>query len=121
MTIRENEWFIQAPWGRICIIAWGNCMDPPVLLCHGSMEFPGNGRSDRLPPGLMISAYDLVYSVDAVARHFRWRSFVLLGHSMGAYIGKLYNVSCPGRLTGLIELDPINLIGVPPEHFSTWR
>ncbi|XP_053623351.1 serine hydrolase-like protein [Plodia interpunctella] len=143
MTLPENEWFIQAPWGRICLVAWGDCFNPPVLLVHGArdtaatfrplvsllpnnfyyiaIELPGNGRSDRYPPGMMISVYDLVYVVTLVVRHFRWDKFIFVGHSMGTLIGKLYNISYKGSITKMVELDPVTKwITVPPHKFADW-
>ncbi|GBP36216.1 Serine hydrolase-like protein [Eumeta japonica] len=143
MALLEKEWYIQAPWGRIAIIAWGDCWDPPVLLCHGAvdsavcfrplvsllprnfyyiaMELPGNGKSDPLPPGLMLSAYDLIYSVKKVVEHFRWLSFIYIGHSLGTLIGKLYTLCYPGIMSQIVDLDPIPAYAtVPPELFSGW-
>ncbi|KAJ8705514.1 hypothetical protein PYW08_012560 [Mythimna loreyi] len=142
MDLLEKEWYIQVPWGKIAIIAWGDCYDPPVLLVHGSMDsavsfrplvsklpknfyyigmdLPGNGRSDRFLPGLMISTYDMVYSVHAVVKHFRWDKFTLIGHSFGAYLGQFYNVCYPDRLEKLVNLDPVNFFAVPPEEFRRW-
>ncbi|KAG6460689.1 hypothetical protein O3G_MSEX012161 [Manduca sexta] len=68
----------------------------------------------------MFSAYDLVYSVEAVAKHFRWETFVFIGHSLGAALGKMYNVSYPGKLSKLIDLDPINFYAIEPEDFPKW-
>lgn len=142
MSLIEKEWYIQVPWGRMCVVAWGDCCNPPVLLCHGladsatsfrpliklmpekfyfiGIDLPGCGKSDRFPPGLMINIYDLVYAVNAVAKHFRWDAFNLVGHSLGAIIGKLYNLVYPEKLTKLIEIDPINFYAVPPEKFPKW-
>nr|ATJ44603.1 acetyltransferase 10 [Helicoverpa armigera] len=142
MDLVEHEWYIQAPWGRIAIIAWGDCCNPPVLLCHGSMDsavsfrplvsklprnyyyigldLPGNGKSDRFLPGLMISVYDMLYAIHALVKHFRWKTFTLIGHSFGAYLGQFYNLCYPDKLELLINLDPINFFAVPPEEFSRW-
>ncbi|KAJ0169852.1 hypothetical protein K1T71_014458 [Dendrolimus kikuchii] len=142
MGLPENEWYIKAPWGRICIIAWGDCRNPPVLLCHGAMdtavsfrplvqmlpskfyyiamELPGSGKSDRFPQGLMISVYDMVYSIGAVAKHFRWETFACIAHSLGALTVRTYNVTNPGMISKLVELDPINFFAVEPEYFQLW-
>ncbi|CAH2228363.1 jg15243 [Pararge aegeria aegeria] len=83
------------------------------------MELPGNGKSDPMPPGLMISLYDLVYSIQVVVKHFRWDSFIYLGHSMGCTLGYIYNISYPGKITKIIQLDPITIgFVVPVEKFS---
>ncbi|XP_026725650.1 serine hydrolase-like protein 2 [Trichoplusia ni] len=142
MSLLEKEWYIEAPWGRIAIIAWGNCTDPPVLLCHGSidsavsfrplvsllpknfyyiaLDLPGNGKSDRFLPGLMVSVFDLVYSLHAVVTHFRWNKFIYIGHSSGAYLGKLYNLCYPDEIDRLVDLDAINFTAIEPENFTLW-
>ncbi|XP_060809274.1 serine hydrolase-like protein [Amyelois transitella] len=143
MSISEKEWFIEAPWGRLCVVAWGDCMNPPVLLVHGSrdtaatfrplvamlpdkfyyiaIELPGNGKSDSYPPGMMISVYDLVYVVTLVVRHFRWDRFTFVGHSLGTLIGKLYDLSYRGSIAKVVELDPVTKhITVPPSKFAEW-
>ncbi|KAJ2946818.1 hypothetical protein O0L34_g16142 [Tuta absoluta] len=128
LPLLEQEWFIEAPWGRIALIAWGDCCDPPVLLCHGqvdsaacfrplvkklprnyyyiAMELPGNGKSDQFPPGLMMGAYDLVFSIKVVADHFRWTKFIYIAHSLGTLLGKLFNMTFPGQMSHIIDLDP---------------
>ncbi|XP_038221546.1 serine hydrolase-like protein 2 [Zerene cesonia] len=143
MAFIEKEWFIEAPWGKICIVAWGNCLDPPVLVCHGiidsaasfrplvkllpknfyyiAVELPGNGRSDAFPRGVVLSSHDFVYALHVVVRHFRWDNFALLTHSFGAAIGRFYNLCYPGKVTKVIDIEPIaRKIPVPPEEFKKW-
>ncbi|XP_048485913.1 serine hydrolase-like protein 2 [Plutella xylostella] len=143
MSLNEKEWFIEAPWGRLSIVAWGDCFDPPVLLVHGrvdsaatfrpllkllprkfyyiGLELPGNGRSDPFPPGLMLNAYDLVYSLRVVVKHFRWEKFVYVGHSLGTLLGKIYNLSYPDEMTQVVELDPTPMLfSVAPDQFASW-
>ncbi|OWR51197.1 putative serine hydrolase protein [Danaus plexippus plexippus] len=143
MTLTEKEWFIEAPWGRLCVVAWGNSINPPVLVCHGSwdsiasfrrlikrlpqnfyyigFELPGCGKSDAMPPGLMITVFDLVYSLQVVVKHFRWKEFAFMGHSLGSSLGLLYNMAYPKKITKMVLLDPVTLaFSVPPEEFPTW-
>lgn len=91
MDLLEKEWYIQAPWGRIAIIAWGNCYDPPVLLCHG----------------LNDSAISYRPLVRVMPKNFY-------------YIGKVYNVCYPNDISKLIEIDAINFLGIEPEGFVEW-
>ncbi|XP_059044997.1 serine hydrolase-like protein [Achroia grisella] len=139
----EKEWYIESPWGRIALIAWGDCFDPPVLLCHGqvdsaacfrplvkllprnyyyiAMELPGNGKSDPVPPGLMMSAYEILYAIKTVADHFRWESFIYIAHSLGTLLGKLYSLTFPGRISRIIDLDPTAAYyTVAPEQMPAW-
>ncbi|XP_073964143.1 serine hydrolase-like protein 2 [Choristoneura fumiferana] len=143
MLVTEKEWYIEAPWGRICVVAWGSCADPPVLLCHGAvdsaaswrpimehlpptfyyigMELPGNGKSDPLPRGLMLATHDLVYAIEVLRRHFRWEHFVYMAHSLGTALGKQYNLAYPGRMTKVVEFDPIPAYQtITPDQFGLW-
>ncbi|XP_052754903.1 serine hydrolase-like protein [Galleria mellonella] len=143
MSLVENEWYIEAPWGKLCVVAWGDCTQPPVLLVHGmldsaatfrplvsllpdkfyyvAIELPGNGKSDRLPPGMMINVYDLVYCVALVIRHFRWEQVTYIGHSLGCHIGMIFNACRPGVISKLIELDPMYRVAIVlPSEFSRW-
>lgn len=140
---KEKEWFIPAPWGRLCIVAWGDCTDPPVLVCHGGadtvisyrplmallptnfyyigLELPGCGKSDPMPIGVMISVFDLMYAIEVVVNHFRWKTFVYLGHSLGCMLGKLYDLCYPRRISKCIDLDPISVVvSFPAEKFPDW-
>lgn len=143
MELMQKEWYIQAPWGRIALIAWGDCWNPPVLLCHGKvdsaisfkplvqllsrnfyyigLDLPGNGKSDPFPPGLMISAYDIIYAIRVVVLHFRWRQFVYMSHSLGALLGKLYNLCYPDVISKVIDIDPTAAYrSTTSEEFSQW-
>ncbi|KAI8426959.1 hypothetical protein MSG28_014626 [Choristoneura fumiferana] len=125
------------------IVAWGSCADPPVLLCHGAvdsaaswrpimehlpptfyyigMELPGNGKSDPLPRGLMLATHDLVYAIEVLRRHFRWEHFVYMAHSLGTALGKQYNLAYPGRMTKVVEFDPIPAYQtITPDQFGLW-
>ncbi|XP_052754019.1 serine hydrolase-like protein 2 [Galleria mellonella] len=125
------------------VIAWGDCFDPPVLMCHGqvdsaacfrplvkllprnyyyiAMELPGNGKSDPVPPGLMMSAYEILYAIKTVVDHFRWDSFIYIAHSLGTLLGKLYSLSFPGRISHIIDLDPTAAYHtVSPEQLPAW-
>lgn len=143
MTLLEKEWFIEAPWGKLCVVAWGECSSPPVLLCHGvvdtaatfrplvkllprdfyyiALELPGNGRSDHYPPGMMVSAYDLVYAIAVVVGHFRWDQFRYIAHSLGTVVGFLYDLSYPGKMTHVVNLDPVSrALTVSADEFAQW-
>ncbi|CAF4946766.1 unnamed protein product [Pieris macdunnoughi] len=142
MELLEKEWFIEAPWGRISIIAWGNCYDPPVLLCHGlidsaacfrplirllpqkfyyiGIELPGNGKSDPFPRGMVLTLYDFVYAVHVVVNHFRWEKFIGIAHSFGSSVVKIYNLCYPGKLTKIIEFDPALYRMVTLGDFHDW-
>ncbi|KAL0803324.1 hypothetical protein ABMA28_017203 [Loxostege sticticalis] len=122
----EKEFSVEAPWGKIRGVTWGNPSHPPVLVVHGKLDvctgfrplikllptsfyyvaidLPGNGRSDHLPRGVRYTVFDLVPAVEVVKKRFGWDRFIYMGHSLGALIGDI---------TRVVELDP-----VPAHH--TW-
>lgn len=111
---------------------------PPVVLLHG------NGASLHdwiyLAPsleraGYRVLAVDLLghgdspkpaapeaYHVDAISEHMlRWlegrhtqEPLVLVGHSLGGYLALEYSLRWPGRVRGLVLVNPL----VSPEQFS---
>ncbi|XP_039762347.1 serine hydrolase-like protein isoform X2 [Pararge aegeria] len=131
MTFRETEKevIIKAPWGNIAGLTWGQPSDPPVLLAPGRIEpcsafrplvhklpqkfyyvaidFPGNGFSDHFPKGLRFTTYDFIPTVLKVVEHFGWERFAYIGHSLGAAVGKFFEMAYPGRMTRIVELDPV--------------
>ncbi|XP_068626029.1 serine hydrolase-like protein [Battus philenor] len=130
----EKAVTIRAPWGKLAALTWGDPKSPPVLLCHGRMsscttfrplvkllpdsffyvalDLPGNGWSDPLPLGVRFTVLDLVPSVLRVIEHYQWNKFIYIGHSLGVAIGKYFNLAYPGRVTKMVELDPV------PAYFS---
>ncbi|XP_061725648.1 serine hydrolase-like protein isoform X3 [Cydia pomonella] len=128
MQLAEKEIIIKAPWGKLRGLTWGVKGNPPVFLCHGRMDacsgfrpllqflprcfyyvavdLPGNGRSDQLPRGVQLNAMDYVPTVKVVREHFNWEKFIYVGHSLGAMMGKYFNIAYPGHITRMVELDP---------------
>ncbi|XP_063836883.1 serine hydrolase-like protein 2 [Ostrinia nubilalis] len=124
-----NEWFIDAPWGKIALISWGDPSGTPVLLVHGrqdsaatfipllehlpdsyyyvGMDLPGHGQSDPLPIGPMLTRLHFLVAVEYALRHLNWDQFVFIGHSMGCEQGLFYNRIYPGKITKFIFLDPL--------------
>ncbi|XP_048003707.1 serine hydrolase-like protein [Leguminivora glycinivorella] len=129
VQLAEKEITIQAPWGKLRGLSWGKDGDPPVFLCHGrmdacsgfrpllellprcfyyvSVDLPGNGRSDHFPRGIQLSTIDFVPTVKVVKEHFKWDKFMYVGHSLGALMGKFFNLAYPGHITRIVELDPV--------------
>ncbi|XP_014357174.2 serine hydrolase-like protein [Papilio machaon] len=122
-----KEWFLNAPWGKVALISWGNPKGEPVLLIHGrqdsaatfipllellpdkyyyvGVDMPGNGLSDPLPKGVMLTRIFPVSVVQLVVEHLKWDKFTYIGHSMGTEIGLFYNSVFPGRVKRCIYLD----------------
>ena len=107
---------------------WGDKSDKPVLALHGwldnsesfiklapqldgmfivAIDMPGHGYSDHRPWPGSYNIWDDLIDILALADHFGWDRFSLLGHSRGAIIAALFAASQPERVEKLILLDGI--------------
>ncbi|CAH2062366.1 unnamed protein product, partial [Iphiclides podalirius] len=131
----ETAVTIKAPWGNLAALTWGDPSRPPVLLCPGrlqpctvfkplifmlpdsffyvALDLPGNGLSDPLPPGVRYTVMDMVPSILTVVDHYNWDNFAYIGHSLGAAVGKFFNIAYPERISKMVELDPV------PAYFTS--
>ncbi|XP_050676505.1 serine hydrolase-like protein isoform X3 [Leptidea sinapis] len=139
----EQDIIINAPWGKIMGLAWGDPKNPPVLLCPGritpcssyrplvsklpkcfyyvAIDIPGNGLSDHLPPGVKYTVFDLIPAIHNVVEHFKWDRFIYIGHSLGTVIGTYFCFAYPGRVSRFVQLDPIPLYETrSPSQFQSW-
>uniref|UniRef100_A0A2A4JFX9 AB hydrolase-1 domain-containing protein n=1 Tax=Heliothis virescens TaxID=7102 RepID=A0A2A4JFX9_HELVI len=128
MTKPTEELTVDATWGKIAMVSWGNPAKPPMLLVHGYMDsaatftllveqlpdthyyvaldMPGHGKSDPFPPGLLVSHLNIVEVIRLIVKQMDWKNFVYMSHSMGFVIGILYNHLFPGKITKMIHIDP---------------
>jgi pimeloyl-ACP methyl ester carboxylesterase len=105
---------------------WGDSTQLPVLALHGwldnaasffslaprlnnlhivALDMAGHGQSQHRPGQMAYSPWDDINDILAVADHFGWDRFALLGHSRGAIIGTLAAGTFPDRFIalGLVE------------------
>jgi pimeloyl-ACP methyl ester carboxylesterase len=105
---------------------------PPVLLIHGwacdhtffnaqyedlarthkvmAIDLPGHGASES-PAKLNIDT--MVRAIEAVRVHAKANRITIIGHSMGALIGREYARKYPARVSGLVSLDG-SIFQLPP-------
>ncbi|XP_047039241.1 serine hydrolase-like protein 2 [Helicoverpa zea] len=129
-----QEWTVDATWGKIAMVSWGNPAKPPMLLVHGYMDsaatfilllehlpdthyyvafdMPGHGKSDPFPPGLIVSQLNIVEVIRLIVKHMDWKNFIYMSHSMGFVIGMFYNHLFPGKIAKMIHIDPAAPISV---------
>jgi pimeloyl-ACP methyl ester carboxylesterase len=116
---------------RFAAQAWGNPQSFPVLALHGwldnsasfyrlaqclyelnsnnfylvALDFAGHGRSESRLGQTAYNLWDDISDVIAIADHFAWQTFGLLGHSRGAIVSFLTAGAFPERVRclGLIE------------------
>ena len=107
---------------------WGDKRNKPVLALHGwldnsesfiklapqldgmfivAIDMAGHGYSDHRPWPGSYNIWDDLIDILALADHFGWDKFSLLGHSRGAIIAALFAASQPERVEKLILLDGI--------------
>jgi pimeloyl-ACP methyl ester carboxylesterase len=124
MTARDLT--IELPHLRIAAREWGPADGPPVLALHGwldnaasfdrlapllpklhlvALDLAGHGRSQHRHPSVVHHFIDWAPEVITLADHFGWRSFNLIGHSMGAGISTLIAGTFPDRVQRLVLLE----------------
>lgn len=84
---------------------WRRVLDRLPADCRAiALDMRGSGCSDRPPAGYTIAALtsDLTQVVEGLALP----PFVLVGHSMGGAVGLSYALERPGRLRGLVLVNP---------------
>jgi pimeloyl-ACP methyl ester carboxylesterase len=105
---------------------WGDANGFPVLALHGwldnsasffalaprlvglniiAIDMVGQGKSDHRPPAFCYTFWDDVIDVFAIADHFGWQEFSLLGHSRGAIVATLAAGTFPERIKCLALIE----------------
>jgi pimeloyl-ACP methyl ester carboxylesterase len=81
----------------------------PILAKHGctayALDLLGHGQAPRLYNGPHIEYY--VTHLSLWMRALGIEQSVLLGHSLGGYLGLRYALDCPANVRGLILVDPL--------------
>ena len=96
----------------------------PLLRNHRifAMDFAGHGASNHRGPHELYAGLLDIRDVLAVADHFGWPQFHLLGHSMGAEIGSQIAGLFPGRVSSLVCIDGFcstDVVSVTLEHLAS--
>ncbi|CAH2987625.1 unnamed protein product [Chilo suppressalis] len=127
-----KEWCVDTVWGKVAMVSWGDPARPPVLLLHGFLDTaatfipllehlpdtyyyvgydnPGHGKSDPYPIGPLATQVTLIEVIRAVASHLQWNKFMMITHSMGFINAIFYHSVYPGRITSMVNLDPLPAI-----------
>lgn len=123
LTINARVW---GPESGIRVLAMHGWLDNAAtfdllapLLSHCrivSVDFPGHGFSDHLPPGGIYHHEDRVIQMFHVADALGWEKFNILGHSMGGIIGTIMAAVLPERIEKIGVIDVIPFLKV--FHFN---
>ncbi|XP_059224367.1 probable serine hydrolase [Stomoxys calcitrans] len=131
------EFQIPVPWGFLSCQWYGTRKVRPILALHGwqdnsgtwipllpylpghvglfCVEFPGHGRSSKLPKGVIHHILDYINIVELIVKTFNWQKVSLLGHSLGGVVAYIYATLFPERIDLLIQLDVVKMPYRSPE------
>lgn len=84
-----------------------------------SLDLPGHGQSDHFPPGFIYDPRGYVGAVKKAMIVLGWKSFILLGHSMGAVVGILYTSIFPQDVEAFLSIDIIKPWSTNPEKYAS--
>lgn len=80
-----------------------------------AFDLIGHGHSAHLPQCADYHLADGCRWVVALADAMGWERFALIGHSMGASVASITAAAVPERVAGLVMIDGIGPLSVPPE------
>ncbi len=98
----------MAPWLEGC-----------QLVC---LDFPGHGQSPHRPEGLVYHFDDYLFDVLAAADELGWKTFHLLGHSLGGAVSSLIAAACPDRVLSLSLIEGLGpMSAAASKTANQWR
>lgn len=105
---------------------WGNPDGYPTLAIHGwldnastfdrlalllpelniiALDLAGHGHSDHRAPGVQYQHGDYLLDIMAVVESINWKTFNLIGHSMGGQISSIIAATFPERVNRVLMID----------------
>ncbi|XP_076311947.1 serine hydrolase-like protein [Tachypleus tridentatus] len=132
---------IPVPFGHIAAQEWGPPEGFPVLALHGwldnggtfdsliplllpnlrvvAIDFVGHGLSSHKPPGGIYEFAHNLIDVKRVVDFFRWKKFIILGHSMGGGLGLHFASIYPFLVEKVISIDIIKPVIIPHDALTS--
>lgn len=80
-----------------------------------SVDFPGHGFSDFLPPSANYGIVDRALQMLRVADALGFTQFSILGHSLGGIVGEIMAAMTPERIEKIALIDVFGGISLPAE------
>jgi pimeloyl-ACP methyl ester carboxylesterase len=134
---------------KLAASCWHDASLPPLLALHGwldnantwrllapllpqyhivCLDFAGHGHSSHRPAHMRYHTLDHVDDVYAVVQQLGWKSFTLMGHSMGAGIATLFAGTFPELVEKLVLIeglgtyagDPVDAPGILRKAVEQW-
>ena len=135
MQARERT--IATPHLQLAAKEWGDPTLPPLLAIHGwldnaasfdalapliatqfhlvALDLPGHGRSQHRPLGVRYHFVDYLDDVLAAADSLGWKTFSLLGHSLGGGVASFIAAAFPERVQKLFLIEVAGAVSAPVE------
>lgn len=127
---------IDTDFGRIAGLRGGRAGAPKVLALHGwldnaasfvplqpyltgndpagidlvALDLPGHGASAHLPASAEYTVVNAARAVFAAADALGWRTFALLGHSLGAAVASVMAAAVPQRIDRLLAIEALGAL-----------
>jgi pimeloyl-ACP methyl ester carboxylesterase len=133
--MQARELTIETPHLRLAAKAWGDPALPPLLAVHGwldnaasfdalapriagqfhvvALDLPGHGHSQHRPPGVRYHFVDYIDDVLAAAECLGWKTFSLLGHSLGGGITSFVAAAFPEQVQNLFLIEVAGAVSAP--------
>lgn len=111
---------------------WGNKSLPTILCLHGrednagsfdrlipllprqfsylAIDFPGHGRSSRLPNGVFYYCIDFLFIINQIIDFYAWKRVGIIAHSMSSRLSFVYASIFPHRVDMLIGIDVLKAL-----------
>ncbi|XP_018368995.1 PREDICTED: serine hydrolase-like protein isoform X3 [Trachymyrmex cornetzi] len=100
---------LSVPWGHVAARTYGSPTGKPVLAVHGRLDnagtftrlmkylpkelfyyvcidLPGHGWSSHFPSWMILDVMDYAHALYFILEVLQWKTFIYLGHSLGAQI-----------------------------------
>jgi len=126
---KEELMKVPVPWGEVAGKCIGTPTNNPVLCLHGWLDncntfepllpllpkdnfyvlidLPGHGLSSHFRQGMYYTMYAYVDVIERVRKYFKWKTFDLLGHSLGGNLSAIYSGTFADHVQRLMMIDSL--------------
>ncbi|KYN00691.1 PREDICTED: serine hydrolase-like protein [Cyphomyrmex costatus] len=140
---QSTEIRLSVPWGHVAAKTYGSSTGKLVLVVHGRLDnagsftrlmkylpkelfyyvcidLPGHGWSSHFPSWMILDVMDYIHALYFILEALQWKTFIYIGHSLGAQIAVIFNTFHPNRIEKLISIDGILMNPTIFKKFTTY-